>query len=107
MVAVSYTHLEGDMQPPGCRRLRVRFLIYMWCSRFLFGSSEWRAHVSKLEVRPFFRWGAALCNAGVRAMSFAYRASRTCTHVSTLEMRPFYLVWNLQYAVQMLCDEGC
>ena len=38
---------------------------------------------------------------------FAYRASRTCTHVSTLEVRPFFPVWNLQCAVQMLCDDGC
>ena len=70
-VAVSYMYLTGGMQPPGCRRLRVWFLIYVWCSGFLFVSSEWRVHVSKLEVRPFifFRWEAALCNIGVRAMS--------------------------------------
>ena len=58
------------MQPPGCRRLRGWFLIYVWCSGFLCVSSEWRAHVSKLEVRPFFsRREAALCNARVGAMS--------------------------------------
>ena len=58
------------MQPPGCRRLRVWFLFYVWCSEFLFASSEWRAHVSSLEVlcALFFRREAALCNAGVGAM---------------------------------------
>ena len=57
-VAVSYTYLGGGMQPPGCRWLRGWFLIYAWCSGFLFVSSEWRAHVSKLEVRPFFPSGS-------------------------------------------------
>ena len=106
-VVVSYTYLGGGMQLPACRRLRAWFSIYV-CSGFLSVSSEWRAHVSKLEVRPFFSVGKLHCamQAFVRCR-FANRALRTCTHVSALEMRPFFLVWNLHYAVQMLCDDGC
>ena len=67
-VAVSYTYLGGGMQPPGCRRLRVR--IYSMCG----AQGPCLCHQSGARTSPswrcaLFRREAALCNAGVRAMS--------------------------------------
>ena len=54
-------------------------------------SSEWRAHVSKLEVRPFFRREAAMCNAGVGAMSVClpcFANMHTCLHAGGASILP-------------------
>ena len=63
--AVSSTYRGGGISRPGVVGCRFGYIVCV----SLFLSSEWRAHVSKLEVPPFFRQEAALFNAGVRAMS--------------------------------------
>ena len=90
-VAVSYTYLGGGMQPPGCRRVRVWFLIYVWCSGFLFVSSERCAHVPKLEVRPFFspfsiHCGSKRSKAGFRPWCRIYAGTTKRTTFATQQL---------------------
>ena len=92
------------MQPPGCCRLRV------WIYSVVLRVPGYVIRVARARLQggdaPFSVEKLHCAIKAVVRCRFAYRAWRTCTHVSTLEVRPFFLVYNLHYAVQMLCDDG-